>query len=63
MISKPEMLSFVEEYGYQTECEYDWLVKKLDEIDTETLNNLVACVYKEGVRDGVLLYLKLDTKG
>lgn len=63
MIGKPEMLTFVEEYGYQTECEYNWLIKKLDELDIETLNNLIACVYKEGIRDGIQLYIKLDTKG
>ncbi|MGC2871853.1 hypothetical protein ACDL92_00975 [Ihubacter sp. mB4P-1] len=50
------------DYGYDTRWEYDDVSEDLNEVQIETLNRLVACAYKEGVRDGIFLAEELNMR-
>ncbi len=62
MIEKPEIFVYIAPYGRYTEYAYQRLAEKMGELDIETLNQLIACAYKDGVKDGIQLYEELDTK-
>lgn len=62
MIDKPDICKNVEFYGYLTKWEYDDISRDLDEVQLETLNRLVTCAYKEGVKDGIFIAEELNTK-
>ncbi len=61
MISKPEIIENICEYGGRVKYEYETLVERLDRLDIEILDTIINCVYKEGVKDGLLLHAELDT--
>lgn len=49
-------------YGDDTKWEYDDVSEGMKEVQIETLNRLVACAYKEGVRDGIFLAEELNMR-
>ena len=53
MIEKPELFIYIAPYGQYTENAYQHLAEKMGELDLETLNQLVAYAYKDGVKDGI----------
>ena len=61
MISKPEIFENIQDYSDRVKYEYDNLTKRLDRLDIEILDMIINCVYKEGVKDGLLLHTELDT--
>lgn len=63
MIAKPEICIGLESYGQRTQQEYQWLTEDWESVvDFENLHNLMMCVYKDGVKDGMELYRLLDTE-
>ncbi len=61
MLKKPEICIGLESYGQRTKQEYEWLTEDWDsEMNLESLHNLMMCVYKDGVKDGIELYRQLD---
>lgn len=61
MISKPEIFENIQDYSDRVKYEYDNLTNRLDRLDIEILDMIINCVYKEGVKDGLLLHTELDT--
>lgn len=61
MISKPEIFENIYDYSGRVKYEYDNLTNRLDRLDIEILDMIINCVYKEGVKDGLLLHTELDT--
>ena len=63
MIAKPEICIGLDTYGKRTQQEYKWLVEDWNNaVDLESLHNLLMCVYKDGVKDGIELCRQLDTE-
>lgn len=63
MLEKPEIYIGLDMYGQGTLQAYQWLIEDVDdEITMESLHNLINCVYKDGVKDGIELCRLLDTK-
>jgi len=63
MLEKPELYVSADRYGMRTQSEYEWVVEKMEcEADFEALHNLIMCVYKDGVKDGIELCRRLDTE-
>ena len=62
MLEKPEICIGLESYGQRTQQEYQWLTEDWGrQAELDTLHNLLMCVYKDGVKDGIALCRQLDT--
>mgnify|MGYP005806050915 FL=1 len=61
MIRKPELFENICDYSGRVKYEYDNLTNRLDRLDIEILDMIIDCVYKEGLKDGLLLHAELDT--
>lgn len=61
MIRKPELFENISEYGGRVKYEYDNLAERLNSLDIEILDTIINYVYKEGLKDGLLLHAELDT--
>ena len=62
MLNKPELIECVASYGQRTIYEYESMLERLEGTEIEDLNILLECVYKDGVKDGIALYIRLDTE-
>lgn len=61
MITKPEIYEDIKDYGRRIKFEYENLVMQLDEVETEALNTIIDCAYKEGLKDGIIICSQLET--
>ena len=50
------------ELGNNRCIDYGDVSEDMNEVQIETLNRLVACAYKEGVRDGIFLAEELNMR-
>ena len=61
MIRKPEIFENIHDYSGRVKYEYDNLAERLNSLDIEILDTIINYVYKEGLKDGLLLHGELDT--